>query len=137
MVPELPLSVITPTGLKSRVTHSRVPSGRLTFLTMTDRVLKPPQALNWVSSAKAVPLGIWPLSDGPLSGSLSLPPVWQPDGLGAGGPVTVSENVPVAVVPAASVTVAANVCVPRVVGVPSSSPDGRSVNPAGGCPDQV
>jgi hypothetical protein len=66
------------------VTHSWVPSGRLTFLTLTDRVLKPPQPLNLVSSALAVPLGVWPLNEGPLSGSWSFLPVWQPGGVGAG-----------------------------------------------------
>src|SRR5262249_7907052 len=65
-----------------------------------------------------------------------VPPVWQPGGVGGGGPVTVSENVPVAVAPAASVTVTVNVDVPVAVGAPSSSPDGRSVRPAGGRPDQ-
>ena len=77
------------------------------------------------------------MNDGPLRFSFSFRPVWQPGGLGGGGPVTVSENVPVAVAPAASVTVAVNIEVPRVVGAPSSSPEARSVNPAGGCPDQV
>src|SRR5262245_52529050 len=137
MLPEPPFSVIVPTGLKSRVTHSRVPSGRFTSLTLTDRTLNPPQPLNRVSSARAVPLGAWPLNVGPPSRSFSFPPVWQPGGVGAGGPVTASENVPVAVAPAASVTVTVNVCVPRVAGAPSSSPEGRSVSPAGGCPDQV
>src|SRR6266851_3474873 len=137
MLPEPFLRVIVPTGLKSRVTHSCVPSGRFTFLTPTDRTLKPPQPLNCVSSAMAVPLGVWPLNDGPLSASFSFPPVWQPRGLGAGGPVTVSENVPVAVAPAASVTVTVNVDVPVVAGAPSSSPEDRSVNPAGGCPEKV
>jgi hypothetical protein len=51
--------------------------------------------------------------------------------------VTVIEKVAVAVVPVASVTVTVKVWVPRVVGAPSSSPVGRSVSPAGGCPDQV
>ena len=97
MLPEPRLSVINPTALKSIVTHICVPSGRFTFFTEADRMLKPPQPLNWVSSAVAVPLGVWPLNDGPLSGSISFFPVWQPGGLGAGVPVTVSENVPVAV----------------------------------------
>src|SRR6266851_6544347 len=83
----------------------------------------------------AVPLGVLPLNDGPVSASFSFPPVWQPAGVGDGGPVTVSENVPVAVAPAESVTV--NVCIPVVVGAPSRSPQGRSVNAAGGCPDQL
>jgi hypothetical protein len=39
--------------------------------------------------------------------------------------------------PAASVTVTVKVCVPSVAGAPSSSPEGRRVSPAGGCPDQV
>lgn len=46
-------------------------------------MLKPPQPLNCVSSAVAVPLGVWPLNDGRLSGSVSFFPVWQPGGLGA------------------------------------------------------
>src|SRR5712691_1318751 len=124
--------MIVPTGRPSSVTQSWVPLGRFTFLTLTDRVLKPPQPLNWVSLARAVPLGTWPLNDGPLSASFSFPPAWQPRGLGAGGPATVSENVPVAVAPAASVTVTVNCDVPVVAGAPSSSPEGRSVNPAGG-----
>lgn len=68
-----------------------------------------------------------------MSASLNLLPVWQPGGRG----VTVIENVPVTVAPAESVTVTVNVCVPVVVAAPSSSPEGRSVSPAGGCPDQV
>jgi len=58
MLPEPPCSVIVPTALKSSVTHSWVPSGRFTFFTPTERTLKPPQPLNCVSSAVAVPLGI-------------------------------------------------------------------------------
>src|SRR5215472_3225089 len=137
MVPDPPVRVIVPTAWKSRVTHSWLPSGRLTLLTWTDRTLKPPHPLNCVSFAVACPPGTWPLNAGPLSGSVNVPPVWQPGGVGGGGPVTVSENVPVAVAPAASVTVTVNVEVPVVVGAPSSSPDGRSASPAGGCPDQV
>src|SRR6266851_9306866 len=48
----------------------------------------------------AVPLGVLSLNDGPVSASFSFPPVWQPGGVGDGGPVTVRENVPVAVAPA-------------------------------------
>src|SRR5579862_8115384 len=131
MLPEPWLRVIVPTGRPSRVTHSWVPLARFTFLTLTDRVLKPPQPENWVSFARAVPLGTWPLNAGPVSASLSLPPVWQGGpGLGAGGLVTVSENVPVAVAPAESVTVTVKVWVPSWAGAPSSSPDGRGVSPA-------
>src|SRR5919205_3546099 len=103
IVPEVPRRVIVPTGLKSSVTHRTLPSGRFTSLTWTDRRLKPPQPLNLVSSAVAWPLGVLPLNEGPLRGSLRVPPVWQPDGVGGGGSVTVSENVPVALDPAASV----------------------------------
>src|SRR5919202_5718916 len=130
IVPEPPRSVIVPTGWKSSVTQSRVPSGRLTSLTWTDRRLKPPQPLNFVSSAVACPLGVRPLIGGPLSVSFRVPPVWQPGGVGGGGSVTVSEYVPVAVAPAESVTVTVNVEVPSTVGVPRRSPDGRRVNPA-------
>ena len=77
------------------------------------------------------------MNTGPLSGSLSFPPVWQPGGVGGGGLVTVREKVPVAVLPAASVTVTVKVEVPIADGAPSSSPDGRSDSPAGGRPDQV
>src|SRR5919204_5892629 len=96
IVPEPPRSVIVPTGWKSSVTQSTAPSARLTSFTWTDRRLKPPQPLNFVSSAVAWPLGVLPLNEGPLKGSLSTPPVWQPAGEGGGGSVTVSENVPVA-----------------------------------------
>src|ERR671931_978298 len=137
IVPEPPRSVIVPTGWKSSVTQSCVPSGRLTSLTCTDRRLKPPQPLNFVSSALAWPLGVLPLNAEPLKDSFSVPPVWQPGGLGGGGSVTVSENVPVAFAPLASVTVTAKVEVPFTLGAPSSRPDGRSVNPAGTCPDHV
>ena len=51
--------------------------------------------------------------------------------------MTVSEKVPVAVAPLASVTVTLKVEVPSVVGSPISRPEGRSVNPAGTWPDQV
>src|SRR5689334_10590956 len=112
MVPEPPLSVIVPTAWKSSVTQSRVPFGRLTFLTETDRRLKPPQPLKRVSSAVAWPLGVRPLNDDPLSVSFRTPPVWQPGGVGGGGSMTVSEYVPLAVAPAESVTVTVNVAVP-------------------------
>src|SRR4029079_12934253 len=49
----------------------------------------------------------------------------------------VSENVPVAFAPAESVTVTVNVEVPLTLGAPSRRPDGRSVSPAGTCPDHV
>src|ERR687885_501700 len=137
IVPEPPRSVIVPTGPKSSVTHSTVPSGRFTFLTCTERRLKPPQPLNFVSSAVAWPLGVLPLNAEPLKDSLSVPPVWQPDGVGGGGSVTVSENVPVAFAPAESVTVTVKVEVPFTLGAPSRSPEGRSVSPAGTCPDHV
>src|ERR671934_745965 len=119
IVPEPPRSVIVPTGPKSSVTQRTVPSERLTSLTWTERRLKPPQPLNCVSSAVACPLGVRPLNAGPLRGSLRTPPVWQPGGLGGGGSVTVSENLPVAVAPLASVTVTVNVDVPFTVGEPS------------------
>src|SRR5919199_6829485 len=135
IVPEPPRSVIVPTGPKSSVTQSTVPSGRFTFLTCADRRLKPPQPLNFVSSAVAWPLGVSPLKVEPLRVFFSVPPVWQPLGDGGGELVTVSENVPVAVAPAASVTVTWNVDVPRAVGAPRASPDGRSVSPAGSVPD--
>ena len=48
-----------------------------------------------------------------------------------------SENVPVAVAPAESVTVTLNVDVPTVVGAPSRSPEGCRVKPAGGLPVHV
>src|SRR5919204_3168523 len=129
IVPEPPRSVIVPTGPKSSVTQRTLPSGRLTSFTWTDRRLKPPQPLNFVSSAVASPLGVRPLKVGPLSGSFSVPPVWQPGGEGGGGSVTVSENEPLAVAPDASVTVTVNTEVPFVVGEPKTSPDGRSVSP--------
>src|SRR5215213_9398714 len=105
IVPEPARSVIVPTGLKSSVTQRTVPSGRLMFLTCADRRLKPPHALKRVSSATATPLGVLPPNAAPDSTSFSVPPVWQPAGEGGGGSVTVSENVPVAVAPAASATV--------------------------------
>src|SRR5205807_2101897 len=105
--------------------------------TLTDRVLKPPQPLNFVSSAVACPRGVVPLNVGPLSASTGVPPVSQPGGVGDGGPVTVSENAPVAVAPAESVTVTLNVDVPIVVGAPSRSPEGCRVRPAGGLPVHV
>src|SRR5262249_62404276 len=89
------------------------------------------------ASAVACPRGVCRLRGGRRSGWVGVPPVWQPGGVGGGGPVTVSENVPAAVAPAASVTVTVNVNVPVVAGAPSSSPDGRSANPGGGCPDHV
>src|SRR6478735_5064107 len=128
---------MNPTAPKSSVTQSCVPSGRFTLLTCTDRRLKPPHPLNRVSSDVAWPLGVRPLKADPLSASRSTPPVWQPGGVGGGGSVTVSENVPVAVAPVASVTVTVNVEVPVALGAPSSRPDGRSVRPAGTCPDHV
>src|ERR671937_2373465 len=99
IVPEPPRRLIVPTGLKSSVTQRTLPSGRLTSLTWTDRRLKPPQPLNFVSSAVAWPLGVLPLNAGPLKDSSSVPPVWQPGGLGGGGSGTLSENVPGAVAP--------------------------------------
>src|SRR5919199_212504 len=87
--------------------------------------------------AVAWPLGVRPLNAGPLRASFFVPPVWQPGGVGGGGSVTVSENVPLAVAPLASVTVTVKVEVPFTVGEPSRRPDGRSVNPAGTCPDHV
>ena len=74
-MPEPRLSVIMPTGLKSRVTQSTVPSFRLTFFTWTDRRLKPPQPLKFLSSAVATPLGVFPFSVEPLSDSRRVPPV--------------------------------------------------------------
>src|SRR3954449_11764478 len=137
IVPERPLTVIVPTAPKSRVTQSRVPSGRFTLLTETVRVLKPPQPLNFVMSAVADPLGVRLLKVGPLRVSFLTPPVWQPPGVGPGGLATVSENVPVAVDPSASVTVTLKVDVPSVVGEPKTSPEGLSMRPAGGVPDHV
>src|SRR5919197_6248286 len=64
IVPEPPRNVIVPTGPKSSVTQSTLPSGRLPFLTCTDRMLKPPQPLNCVMSAVAMPLGVLPLNVG-------------------------------------------------------------------------
>src|SRR3954454_1400500 len=118
IVPERPLRVIVPTAPKSRVTQSFVPSGRFTLLTATVRVLKPPQPLNFVMSAVADPLGVRVLKVAPLRVSFLTPPVWQPAGVGAGGLVTVSENVPLAVDPSASVTVTLKVEVPSVFGEP-------------------
>src|SRR3954449_2062371 len=137
IVPEPPCRVIVPTAPKSRVTQSRVPSGRFTLLTETDKVLKPPQPLNFVMSAVALPLGVRLLKVGPLRASDLTPPVWQPPGVGPGGLATVSENVPVAVDPSASVTVTLKVDVPSVVGDPKTSPDGLSVRPVGTVPDHV
>src|SRR3954449_10294675 len=128
---------MVPTGPKSSVTHSLRPSGRLTLLTETLSRLKPPQPLNLDMSAVAWPLGVRPPMAGPLSDSRFVPPVWQPGGVGGGGSVTVSENEPVEVAPVASVTVTEKVCVPFAVGEPRSSPDDRSVKPAGGWPDHV
>ncbi|HEX6679295.1 MAG TPA: hypothetical protein VF063_01490, partial [Gaiellaceae bacterium] len=48
-----------------------------------------------------------------------------------------SEKVPVAVAPAASVAVTVKVEVPFTLGAPSSRPDGRRVNPAGTWPDHL
>src|SRR5205814_10142580 len=73
---------------------------------------------------------------GPLSTSRSVPPVWQPEGVGGGASVAVSENVPVAVAPVASVTVTVNVEAPLTLGAPRR-PDDRSVNPAGTSPDHA
>src|SRR4051812_13948133 len=137
IVPERPLRVIVPTAPKSRVTQSRVPSGRFTLPTETVRVLKPPQPLNFVMSAVADPLGVRLLKVGPLRASRLTPPVWQPAGVGAGGLATVSENVPVAVDPSASVTVTLKVDLPSAVGEPRTSPEGLSVRPAGSVPDHV
>src|SRR3954451_7832304 len=128
---------MVPTAPKSRVTQSCAPSGRFTLLTETDRVLKPPQPLNFDMSAVADPLGVRLLKVGPLRASLLTPPVWQPGGVGPGGFATVSENVPVAVDPSASVTVTLKVDVPSLVGEPKIVPEGRSVRPAGTVPDQV
>src|SRR3954447_11828947 len=137
IVPEPSCRVIVPTGPKSSVTQSTVPSGRFTFFTCAVMTLKPPQPLNFDSSTVASPLGVWPPSAEPLRVSLSVPPVWHPGGVGVGEPMTVSENVPLAVAPAASVTVTVNVEVPIVVGAPSRSPDGRSTRPAGTFPDHA
>src|SRR3954451_21283430 len=131
IVPERRLRVIVPTAPKSRVTQSFVPSGRFTLLAETVRVLKPPQPLNFVMSAVADPLGVRALKVGPLRVSRLTPPVWQPPGVGPGGLATVSENVPVAVDPSASVTATLKVDVPSVVGDPRTSPDGLSVRPGG------
>src|SRR3954453_6480017 len=137
MLPVPRRSVIVPKPPKSRVTQSCVPSGRFTLLTDTDRVLKPPQPLNFVMSAVADPLGVRLLKVGPLRVSFLTPPVWQPPGVGPGGLATVSENVPVAVDPSASVTVTLKVDVPSVVGEPKTSPEGLSMRPAGSVPDHV
>src|SRR3954454_25207644 len=107
---------MVPTGPKSSVPQSRLPSGRATFLTETERVLKPPQPLNFVSSAVPRPLGVRPVKSGPLCAARRVPPVCQPAGVGDGGSVTDIEYAPVAVAPAESVTVTKNVCVPLVVG---------------------
>src|SRR3954452_15679024 len=137
IVPERPLRVIVPTAPKSSVTQSCVPSGTFTLLTETVRVLKPPQPLNFVMSAVADPLGVRLLKVAPLRVSFLTPPVWQPAGVGAGGLASVSETVPVAVDPSASVTVTLKVDVPSLVGEPKTSPEGLSVRPAGTVPDQV
>src|SRR3954454_21917715 len=137
IVPEPPCRVIVPTAPKSRVTQSCVPSGRFTLLTEAVRVLKPPQPLNFVMSAVADPLGVRLLNVGPLRASDLTPPVWQPPGVGPGGLATVSENVPVAVDPSASVTVMLKVDVPSVVGDPKTSPEGLSMRPADTVPDHV
>src|SRR3954453_5295242 len=137
VVPERPLRVIVPTAPKSRVTQSFVPSGRFTLLTDTDRVLNPPQPLNFVMSAVAEPLGVRLLKVGPLRVSFLTPPVWQPAGVGPGGLATVSEDVPVAVDPSASVSVTLKVDVPSEVGDPKTSPEGLSTRPAGTVPDHV
>src|SRR4051794_16246224 len=86
-------------------------------------------------SAVADPFGVRLLKVGPLRVSFLTPPVWQPPGVGPGGLATVSENVPVAVDPSASVTVTLNVDVPSVVGDPRTSPEGLSARPAGTAPD--
>ena len=75
IAPDPPRSVIVPTGLKSSVTQSRVPSGRFTLLTWTNRMLKPPHPLKRVSSAVATPLGVRPPIAGPLRTLRSVPPV--------------------------------------------------------------
>src|SRR4051812_50141642 len=87
-------------------------------------------------SAVADPFGVRLLKVGPLRVSFLTPPVWQPPGVGPGGLATVSENVPVAVDPSASVTVTLNVDVPSVVGDPRTSPEGLSARPAGAPPGQ-
>jgi hypothetical protein len=51
--------------------------------------------------------------------------------------VTVIENVPVAAVPVASVTVTWKVDVPSADGAPNVSPEGRSVSPAGSVPENL
>jgi hypothetical protein len=56
---------------------------------------RPPQPLRRVMSALAWPREVLALSADPDSPSVFVPPVWQPEGVGAGA-VTVSENVPVA-----------------------------------------
>src|SRR3954452_19817918 len=144
IVPERRLRVIVPTAPKSRVTQSFVPSGRFTLLTETVRVLKPPQPLNFVMSAVADPLGVRVLEVGPLRASFFTPPGSAAAGdrggrvgVGGGGRATVSENVPVAVEPSASVTVTLKVDVPSVVGDPKTSPEGLSARPAGTAPDHV
>src|SRR5262249_59747440 len=126
--------VLFPTAGRPRGTHGGGRGGRLRLWPGTDRTWKPPQPLNCVSSAVACPRGTWPLTAGPLSASVNVPPVWQPGGVGGGGPVTVSENVPVAVAPAASVTVTVNVEVPVVAGAPGRSPDGGPARPGRGGP---
>src|SRR4051794_41923522 len=107
---------MVPTAPKSRVTQSCVPSGRFTLLTETDKVLKPPQPLNFVMSAVADPLGVRVLKIGPLRASFLTPPVWQPAGVGGGRRATVSEHGPVAGGPAASGTATVKAEVPSGVG---------------------
>src|SRR4051794_33690668 len=88
-------------------------------------------------SAVAEPLGVRLLKVGPLRVSFLTPPVWQPAGVGPGGLATVSENVPVAVDPSASVSVTLKVEDPSEVGDPKTSPEGLSTRPAGTVPDHV
>src|SRR4029079_10484695 len=67
-------SVIVPTGVKSSVTCSTVPSGRFTFLTCTVRIVEPPLEKRDMS-ASACPCGTIPPMAGTLSVSLVVPPV--------------------------------------------------------------
>ena len=68
------LRVVVPGGWKSRVTHSWVPSGRLTLLTWTDRMLNPPQPLKLRLIRGGQPIGGPPVERGPLGISVKVPP---------------------------------------------------------------
>src|SRR4051794_37793726 len=72
------------------VSHSTVPLGGLTFLTLTLIVTKPPQAVSLDWSPIAWPLGVLPAIAGPVRAALDeLGACWQAGSPGAGTGITV------------------------------------------------